>query len=561
MKKRITSIILSIMIVFGVVVSDYQTVMAIDIPTAFWGTLEASRAFFTALYAGGALDHGISLSDFTASNQREWLELAPRVMEAYQAFCFYKEKIIVSAENPSWSTEQINSESMSRALVLKNRFNENAITVSGNTTGQITAKDWGYWREFCKEFSAIALNGIGSSDISSNTPVSVTIRNNGSGLTTPKVDITNIYGNTLSFQNNNYIYKGKYNSASINNSEIKNNINEIEVISTDSSRVIIPFIIIQNDLYNNRLVYKLVKSHYKILTGEFMGSNDDIWNIVYYSSELRQGVVNEIINNSEFPIVLCTNSNYSETYNGVNENILSIKTNINSSPALDWQYGIQNAVDSNKAGESIKNGTKENSVPLVRDNSIPIKRSSLKEEEKDGQKVVSGVIGWDIPETKVIEGTIADPRTEDDYKRATGVIDVPIDDVIDYPDDVEVVIPDDAEIVRPDNPDLPIPITKLLQIQYGPFYPVAMDITEFFPFCIPFDIAYCINKFNVGEGTAPVLHIPIKYPNKLKATLGDSYDVVIDFNDYIALRNIIRYFILLLFIVGLMTITRNLIRG
>lgn len=558
MKKRVISIILSIMIVFGVVVSDYQTVMAIDIPTAFWGTLEASRAFFTALYAGGALDHGISLSDFIASNQREWMELAPRVLEAYQAFCFYKEKIVVSAEHPDWNMSDIDREAMSRAFVLKNRFNENAITVSGNTTGQITAKDWGYWKEFCGEFAKVAHGGnIGSSTIGPNTVVypKVYYPTEDYKLSAENSK-SSIGSDTFVYDGDNYICKFDWDSNGTNN-----NIDNIELGGVLSDRVRIPFLKIT--AWGGPCLNVVSFVDVNILTKQIIGIFESNYrnSFTLYS---EQPMYN-IINNTQLPVICEISSNADNNVNSyINEHgfeIFAVSTGGEPSQALDWQYAAENALNSNKAGESIKNGTKENSVPLVRDNSIPIKRSSLKEEEKDGQKVVSGVIGWDIPETKVIEGTIADPRTEEDYKRATGVIDVPIDDVIDYPEDVEVVVPDDADIVIPDNPDLPIPIAKLLEIQYGPFYPVAMDITEFFPFCIPFDIAYCINKFNVGEGTAPVLHIPIKYPNKLKATLGDSYDVVIDFNDYIALRNIIRYFILLLFIVGLMTITRNLIRG
>ena len=89
-----------------------------------------------------------------------------------------------------------------------------------------------------------------------------------------------------------------------------------------------------------------------------------------------------------------------------------------------------------------------------------------------------------------------------------------------------------------------------------------MDLTELFPFCIPFDIIYLVKKFDVSGANAPVITLPLKYPNAIRGAMGsDRYVVTIDLGDYVVVRDVIRIFLLLLFIAGLMKVTRDLIRG
>ena len=523
LKKRITSIFLSIFIVIGVVVSDYCNVMAVDIPTAFWGTLEYSRAFFTAMQTGGAFDRGINFEDFTRSTQRQWQNLAPKVMEAYQLFCFYKEKVVVSAEHPDWTMEQINSEAVTRSFKLKNDFEDNAIKVQ-STTGNITLKDWKYWQEFCKEFSDIAKNGvggnIGSSDINDNTVISGKAISlvNGFSFNT-ETSKSSLGSKTFVYNDLNYINKFVVSNGS-------NIIGSEETIGgVMSDRVRIPYLkMISYDWSGGGFQADIYAVDVNILTQEIITiSNRRFVTNINPTSDFEQ-LANDFAANSSLPVIY-VGSDWDADQTYINNNgftFLAVNEG-GSSQTLDWQYKAQEALDDSEAGSAIKKGNASQSAKtVVREGSVPIKRSSLKEGEEEGSKVVSGQIGWDIPQSRVIEGQIANPAEEDEEIRQIGVIDVPEEDIVTpNEDDTEIVVPEDAEIVRPDIPDLPVPIAEIIKIQYGPFYPTSMDITEFFPFCIPFDIAYCINKFRVGEGEAPVVTIPIVYPRVLQGTLGE----------------------------------------
>lgn len=82
-----------------------------------------------------------------------------------------------------------------------------------------------------------------------------------------------------------------------------------------------------------------------------------------------------------------------------------------------------------------------------------------------------------------------------------------------------------------------------------------IELYNKFPFCIPWDLYNCFKDFNV----API--VP-KFEIDFSGTfLSPADPIVVDFNDYEELVQIVRYFSFAFFVVGLILITRNLIRG
>lgn len=547
LKKRLTSIFLSIFIVIGVVASDYCTVMAADIPTAFWGTLEASRAWFTAMQAGGAFDRGISFNQFVNTTSEQWQEVERKTMQAFKLYLFYRYQIDVTEKFPNMTVEEVRQEALRLSNITYNSFMEKAINVSDTTKEGITVQDFKYWKEFCKEFSSVSKNGLGSGELLPNTVINtVTYNPDNVAITSQKME--NLGENCFSYNDHYYVYKGKFFNQDFDYSNVP----------TDRVRIPFAYMFCSLSSYNCWKVLEYIDVNR--LTGDVITRQAPINS---YVGGYSPSVYNQCNAQSNLPLCFFEDktSYIDYTNNLVNNYAEKLSVSVGQS-ALDWQYEIDDSLK-NTAGTSIKDGNaQQKSKEVVREGSVPVKRSSLKEEEKEGSKVVSGVIGWDIPKTEVIEAGVADPKEENKTIEDMGIIDVPAEEIENPDIPGEVIIPGEAEVVVPDEPiPIPIPISDIFKIQYGPFYPTSMDITEFFPFCIPFDFAYCVNKFRVGEGEAPVIDFPIVYPKKLQPILGESYHVIIDFNDYIFLRNIIRYFLLLSFITGLMFATRSLIRG
>lgn len=547
--KRIFLIFISVYI-FGITIySDYQEVKAVDIPTAFWGTLEASRAFWTALQAGGGVrGGGVSFASFEHSSREDMHDLQIQVMIAYTAFCIWKEKAQLKIDHPDWSEDEVNQQAEINGRLASDRFQNSAVNVN-DTTKNLTIKDFGYWKEFCDSFYNISKNpqGIGGSgSIDANTvvnPYFVNISNNAISANTK----SNIGGNTFVYNGKNYIFKGVHPTN-------KNKLVELEyggyIYAND--RIRIPFIAI---FLQGGVVYAYVQfvdvnilSQAIITIGSYQGP-------AFYGN--LQDMINSI-NNTTFPTI-CGN-NLNEINNYVNTNgyeILSVSAG--GDELNEYEELLQNALDSTEAGKAIKDGVENGQEEIIKSGEIPVKRSSV----RTGEETATGEVGWDVPVARTLEGAIAMPDTQDDVVEGMGIISVPEDVVTPKDDDTVAEWAKDEPISIPDTRDEPIskPIDDVISEQGGEYYPTQISLADFFPFCIPFDIYYCVQKFNVGQGEAPIIHIPIVYPRALQGALGESYDVIIDFNNYIALRNIIRVFILIFFLIGLMQVTRNLIRG
>lgn len=96
--------------------------------------------------------------------------------------------------------------------------------------------------------------------------------------------------------------------------------------------------------------------------------------------------------------------------------------------------------------------------------------------------------------------------------------------------------------------------------EYGDIYAYAIDLTEYFPFCIPFDIAHALTLF-VAEPQAPNFDfsLPVGYDLQ-EGVLWDDFNIDLSMFDEVAA--FARKFELLAFIVGLAAVTRQLyLRG
>ena len=89
-----------------------------------------------------------------------------------------------------------------------------------------------------------------------------------------------------------------------------------------------------------------------------------------------------------------------------------------------------------------------------------------------------------------------------------------------------------------------------------PYLP-KMIFENKFPFCIPFDIYQFFAMFYV-EKEAPRITVPVPFKNECGVF---AEELVIDLSDYNYLSDVLRVMSFLLFIVGLMMVTRKLIKG
>lgn len=78
-------------------------------------------------------------------------------------------------------------------------------------------------------------------------------------------------------------------------------------------------------------------------------------------------------------------------------------------------------------------------------------------------------------------------------------------------------------------------------------------IASKFPFCIPFDVARLVGLLE-AEPKAPVFRIPVVYANIVNE------EIVIDFDKFADVLQIIRWGEIMLFVAGLVVITRNHIK-
>lgn len=84
---------------------------------------------------------------------------------------------------------------------------------------------------------------------------------------------------------------------------------------------------------------------------------------------------------------------------------------------------------------------------------------------------------------------------------------------------------------------------------------LVYDLTKIFPFCIPFDLVEAM-KLLKAEPETPIFEVPIVF-----APLGIDEVLTIDLSIFNPIIQGIHVMLDLLFIVGLVMITRNIIKG
>lgn len=100
-------------------------------------------------------------------------------------------------------------------------------------------------------------------------------------------------------------------------------------------------------------------------------------------------------------------------------------------------------------------------------------------------------------------------------------------------------------------PDPDAPATDEEAAQY------TADLTTVFPFCIPFDLVRAFKVLSV-EGEAPVYELPLQIDYKY-IHIDESWSI--DMSDFSSVIQIVRIMETLAFIVALILLTRNIIRG
>lgn len=199
-----------------------------------------------------------------------------------------------------------------------------------------------------------------------------------------------------------------------------------------------------------------------------------------------------------------------------------------------------------------------------------------------------GSLGWDIPNDDVWQkildgvislkdvldglGSVAIPTDRPYVDERTGTLVIPKDIPISYPwdrtwDDVIPANPPiDTPIDKPiDNPtdiptDKPIGGTDIpkieLDIPETEFEVVAFDLSKLFPFCIPFDLIHFFQKLTPkGQGTPP------KFEFTFDFKFAEPYTFIIDFEEFKVLSVVLRDMLALLFVFGLIRLTREIIKG
>lgn len=108
----------------------------------------------------------------------------------------------------------------------------------------------------------------------------------------------------------------------------------------------------------------------------------------------------------------------------------------------------------------------------------------------------------------------------------------------------EQVMEQEQEVPQEGVEDIILPMT--------PIYESSGKLTDKFPFCIPFDLVRSVQSFSSTTNTKIEFDVPIvQYP----------LHFCLDFSDYEVLVIIFRFFSLLMFIISMMILTRNIIRG
>lgn len=582
--KRICAFLLAVMIL----TSSIATVQYETVKSAEWiaGAVASvgGAPLLTALLVGGVVvAGGIAIYEIAQTDAEDYRNFYNGIKTGFQEFVAEQETIIAKEQDSSLTDQQASDIGVAVARDTVNDFMSNTVDNVKTTTRSVKDKALAYWDLYSTIINGVADNGLSnSSPLLPETEIKQYARNYTTANFNDIYQLDNVGANCKQVYNatnptqfdhlNKYwfIQKGSYAYYS-NGNYINYEINNLG----SSSSTQVPYVAIdwQQRAYGNSYVWDFHSqiNNYNFITGK---STYNKWSARKSGIQTYQElitIITAVIHGTNIPIVIGNTESAIHTQVESTPLILSVHDDGSSANIKSYQRTIQNTLDNTHIGKSIQTGRRQlvNSGDYVGsifvEDSIPVKKQGLKVAEG----VATGSIGWDIPANDVWDDYLAGNLPFPDVVGDTGTIVVPRPNVTDFPTDSTVSIPSDTVVTDsypkaeddPDNPNNETTPDEVNQDQAGSYYPSALDLTNIFPFCIPFDIIYIVQQYSGVQANAPVIHWVIPYPNALKGSLGESYEITIDFNDYVAVRNVLRIFILLLFIAGLMKITRDLIRG
>lgn len=562
--KRSFMLVLVAWITFVSVFHAYETTTE----CAEWvaGTIATIGAgpMLTALLVGGVVvAGGIAVYKIATTDADDYRSFASGIKQGFQEFVSEQEKQIALEQNSSLSDKEAADIGIAVARDTVNNFFSNAITTTKNKVENITFSAWKYWDLFSRIIGNLADNGLPT--------ISVNLQPNVYNLTDLQIDVKPkvcVAENTVIYNDKAYVQKGDFYFLGE-----KKNFDVAQYDTNDRVNFVYSYI----NIVDRYILYGLKRVNVNRLTGEVVSIAT--LNSLAVSTVGTIDDFNTVISSSSVPFI-CVPEGKDGSQN-VRADLTVISLSASAGNVKNYENTVNSTLNNTKIGEAIQTGRRQlvNNGDWVgsifKVDSVPVNKFGLRESEG----VMTGQIGWQIPQTwdDYFGGSIPFP----DVVGGTGSIGVSYPDVIPgiLPDSKTVDFPADTDVQDtadyPRNPadegegtgekpqEIPEkPAQDVFETQGGSYYPSAMDLTNIFPFCIPFDLIYLVEKFDIHGENAPVITIPIMYPQVMANSIGtDRYEVVIDFADFLVLRNIVRVFLLLGFIIGLLKMTRELIRG
>ena len=564
--KRSLVMLLVAYITFMSVFNAYQQTTQ----AAEWvaGTIAAigGAPIMTALMVGGVvIAGGVALYELSQTTPEDHREFVSGIKQGFNSFVAEQEKQIILENNQHITENEAADQGVAIAREKVNNFFSNAIETTKNAVSNIALDVQKYWKQYCSSINEVCNYDENYGEVpepSQNVPIPSYNANE-------KPDV-----NTNKTTSGSEIFEIFDGNAYITKAPIWGNQTLEFGYSQDRNYFFIPFAVLQSNNYLGIYVCQ-VNTH----TKEAMSINTTNYYTTWGNASS--------LNNCFIPTFSINTDNINDLMEDIKAHyafLLSVWGEIiGSSVYKTWEREIKNTLENTHIGKAIQTGRKQlvNEGDYVgaifKNDSVPVQKSGVT--VNDG--VVTAPLGWSIPSAQTWDDVFSGGKPYADVVGKTGAIAVPDDviigtkdqdRVIEYPDTADVQDSADypQEQDTPDNPtvtekpqEIPEkPQKEIIDEQGGTFYPSEFDLTQLFPFCIPFDIIYLVDKFDVSGEQAPVITIPILYPTAIQNALGSSsYEVTINFEDFIVVRNIMRAFLLILFIVGLLKITRDLIRG
>lgn len=568
--KRILMIFVAFWITVLSVFSSYKEAQCAEVGVVA-GVAVGLKSILTALTVGGVLKGvavaggvilgGIGLHELATMTDEDVEDFKTGIKDSFQDFVKEYEKNQIIQDNAQITEQEAITQATNKAIGITKNFWDNAIDVTTTTGKGLTLESVDRWTKFNEVVGVMAVRdysqtNIGS-EITSSSVISVPVLTGINSHTF--TNMTNLGSNCAKIGNSWYITDGQIYNGYVYGGFMSYKVNANDPVfvyyNTDTNLVNTWAVNV-----NTNEVYRCRPNLYGWtgnVSGVYENTNIPIMHMSYGT----------VFGNNDQAFYDYVSANWRSLFS-----VSEPEEEFTSTEAL-----LKHIFENNGIAQSINQGVRdmvnEQKKTLIKSGDIPIKKSSLRVYDVPDSDVsgYTGEIGWDIPQG-LVDSFPANPS----FPRVageTGVITVPLPNVIPKEgEDGTVVIPEDTPIedtadigdeIPDDEPVDPEPqptIKDWIDENIGPFFPSGMDITNFFPFCIPFDIYYMFTSL-VATPETPRFEIPFAYPSQLQPYLGESYTFVLDFADFEIVARILKIMLSLLFIFGLMKITRSIIRG